>query len=100
MPRSKVVTRQRDPLPDNFDSLEEFWAFWDTHSTADYEDLMEDVESPSDIHASKLYFSVAKDIAAPLRTLARKQGVSVETLVNLWLQEKVAEAAQTQRGLK
>jgi len=35
-------TPQRDPLPENFDSLEEFWAFWDTHSTADYEDLMED----------------------------------------------------------
>lgn len=43
MPRSKAVTLQRDPLPDNFDSLEEFWAFWNTHSTADYEDQMEDV---------------------------------------------------------
>jgi hypothetical protein len=96
MPRSKAVTRQRDPLPDNFDSLEEFWAFWDTHSTADYEDLMEDVESPGGMPAGKLYFSVAKDIATPMRALARKQGVSVETLVNLWLQEKVAEAAQPQ----
>ena len=54
------------------------------------------VESPSGIHASKLYFSVAKDIATPMRALARQQGVSVETLVNLWLQEKVAEAAHTQ----
>jgi hypothetical protein len=35
---------ERDILPDNFESLEEFWQFWDTHSTADYEDLMEDVE--------------------------------------------------------
>lgn len=42
MPRSKAVTRQRDPLPDNFDSLGEFEAFWDAHSTADYEDLMEE----------------------------------------------------------
>lgn len=42
--KTKVQTRQRDPLPDNFRSLEEFLAFWDTHSTADYEDLMEDVD--------------------------------------------------------
>jgi len=33
---------QRDPLPENFRSLEEFWTFWDSHSTADYEDFMED----------------------------------------------------------
>jgi hypothetical protein len=26
-----------------FQPLEEFWAFRDTHSTADYEDLMEDI---------------------------------------------------------
>lgn len=44
MPKSKKQTPQRDPLPENFYSLEEFWAFWDTHSTADYEDLIEDVE--------------------------------------------------------
>ncbi|MBU4373975.1 MAG: BrnA antitoxin family protein [Candidatus Methanoperedenaceae archaeon] len=31
-------------MPEEFGSLEEFWAFWDTHSTADYEDLMEDVD--------------------------------------------------------
>lgn len=52
MPRSTAVICQRDPMPDNFDSLEEFWAFWDTHSTADYEDLMEDVESLDGIRAS------------------------------------------------
>ncbi len=35
---------QRDPLPENFKSLEEFWEFWDTHSSADYEDLTEDAD--------------------------------------------------------
>lgn len=44
MGKNKKQTRRRDPLPENFHSLEEFWAFWDTHSTADYEELMEDVD--------------------------------------------------------
>lgn len=43
MPQNKKPRTRRDPLPKNFDTIEEFWNFWDTHSSADYEDLMEDV---------------------------------------------------------
>jgi hypothetical protein len=28
-------------LPEDFTTLEEFWGFWDTHSSADYEEVME-----------------------------------------------------------
>ena len=95
MPQSKRQTRQHDPLPENFGSLEEFWAFWDTHSTADYEDFLEDVDVSVDLHSSKVYCAVAKDIIAQVRTQARRQGVSTETLINLWLREKATEAAQS-----
>jgi len=44
MAKNKKLTDRREPLPENFRSLEEFWTFWDTHSTADYEELMEDVD--------------------------------------------------------
>ncbi|HOU11806.1 MAG TPA: hypothetical protein PKZ84_01700 [Anaerolineae bacterium] len=40
----KLSVGLRDTLPENFDSLETFWEFWDTHSSANYEDLMEPVE--------------------------------------------------------
>jgi len=30
----------RDALPDNFAPFEELWCFWDTHSSADYDDVM------------------------------------------------------------
>lgn len=83
MAKSKTRTRRRDHLPENFRSLEEFWAFWDTHSTADYEGLMEDVDVHVDIHTSKIYCPVAKEIAAKLRAQARRQGISTETLINL-----------------
>ncbi len=95
MAKSKTQAHRRDPLPENFGSLEEFWAFWETNSTADYEDLMEDVDMNVDIRSSKIYCPVAKDIVAQLRTQARRQGVSTETLINLWLREKVTEAAQS-----
>lgn len=86
--------KEVDPLPENFGSLEEFWAFWNTHSTADYEDLMEDVEMQTDIHSNKIYCAVAKDLIAQLRIHAHRQGISAGTLINLWLREKMMETAQ------
>lgn len=90
-----MQSRQRDPLPENFSSLEEFWTFWDTHSTADYEDLMEDADFRVNIRSSKTYCAVANDIVKQLRAQARRQGVSTETLINLWLRDKVKEVAQS-----
>ncbi len=87
----KIATR--DLLPDDFATIEEFWGFWDTHSSADYEDVMEAVAVENDPVSSKVYFPVAKDLLGMVRTQARRQGVSPETLVNLWLQERLHAAA-------
>lgn len=72
MPQSKKHAPQRDALPENFDSIEAFWEFWDTHSTADYEDLMEGVDIQFNLRSSKTYCAVAKDLIAQLRTVARQ----------------------------
>ena len=90
MLKSKKQSSSQDSLPEDFGSLEEFCEFWDTHSTSDYEDLMEDVDVSIDIHTSKVYCAVAKDLLTQLQIHARQQGVSTETLINLWLREKVA----------
>ncbi|MBX7237250.1 MAG: BrnA antitoxin family protein [Caldilineales bacterium] len=78
-----------DPLPEDFTTLDEFWNFWDAHSSADYEDMMTPVEVQIDLSSSKVYFPVAKDLLSQVRAQARRQGVSPETLVNLWLQERL-----------
>lgn len=90
--RDKELTT-RDTLPENFGTLEELWGFWDTHSSADYEDAMEPVEVEIDLSSSKMYCPVAKDILRKVRAQARQQGVSTETLINLWLQEKLGASA-------
>jgi hypothetical protein len=79
----------RDMLPENFDTVEELWSFWDTHSSADYEDIMESVEVEVDLSTSRVYCPVAKDLVRQVRSRARQQGVSTETLINLWLQERL-----------
>ena len=84
---------QEERLPESFDTLEAFADFWDTHSSADYEDLMEPVEVEFELYSDKVYCAIAKDVLIQVRTEARRQGVSTETLVNLWLQAKLAELA-------
>jgi hypothetical protein len=83
----------QDTIPENFADLEEFWDFWETHSSADYEDVMQDVEVELDLSSSKVYLPVAKDLLDKVRVQARRQGVSSETLVNLWLQERLSKSA-------
>lgn len=46
-PKIKRMNRGHT-LPEDFGTIEEFWGFWDTHSSADYEDVMEAVEVESD----------------------------------------------------
>jgi len=83
----------KDVLPENFATLEELSDFWDTHSSADYEEVMEPVEVEIDLSSSKVYCPVARDLLRQVRRQARQQGVSTETLINLWLQEKLRASA-------
>lgn len=86
----KQPLSERDPLPEEFTSLAEAGAFWDTHSTADYEDGMEDVAFAINLTGKPTYyFAIAKNIVAELQTVAHQQGISTQTLINLWLQEKL-----------
>ncbi len=83
---------RRDPLPESFDTLDEAGEFWDTHSSADYEDVMEDVDLEVDLSTSRVYCPIDKDLARQVRELARREGISTEELIHRWLQERLAAA--------
>lgn len=88
-------SRTRDPLPESFSSLEGLWEFWDTHSTADYEDLMEEADVRISVRSSKVYCALAKDLLTQVRAEARRQGVSAEALIHLWLAERLKQQEKT-----
>lgn len=88
----------RNELPENFRSFEEFWAFWDTHSTANYEDIWEDVDIDIKICTSKVYCAIVKDIVTQIQNQVHQQGLSIQTLINLWLNEKVMGATMDKYG--
>jgi len=37
------------------------------------------------------YYPVERDLSARIQSVAKKQGVSSDTLVNLWLEQKIKE---------
>ncbi len=75
-------------------SYEEMSDYWDTHSLADHWDQTSPAEFELDVASSALYFPVDRLLAEKLRAAASSHGVSTETLLNLWLQEKVADEAR------
>jgi hypothetical protein len=75
------------PIPDTFNSISEAASFWDNHDSADYEDVMREVEFDVDISRHIYLVSIAGNILNALKKKAKSEGVSTETLVNLLLQE-------------
>jgi len=82
MDESKLSSQSRA------DSDEKMGEFWDTHDFTDFDTDTPDAEFevtcavPIDI---ELFNAIEKE--------AHKHGVRVETLINLWLQQKLAEQA-------
>ena len=83
----------RDPMPDAAASIDEIVAFWDAHSTADYADEMEDVSFAFDIQEETFTVALVPSLVGLLAHKAKANGVSTETLVNLWLAERLQLAA-------
>lgn len=81
--------KKRDPLPEQFASAEEAGEFWDNHSGADYEEYMQEVHFEVDLKRSVKEVRIADQVLREVRRIASQQGIATETLVNLWLQEKV-----------
>ena len=83
---------ERDLLPDEFETFEEMAAFWDTHDVADYTDYLTAVPVEVTSQPTHEYSIVLSDTLNKIIREAQKQeGVSMGTLINLWVQEKLQQ---------
>lgn len=72
-------------------TLEEIAEFWDTHSLDDYWDQTREVEF--EVRAKRRRrVTLDPDIYTRVETQAKTRGVLPETLVNLWLAERLHAA--------
>jgi len=72
-------------------TLEEIAEFWDTHSLADYWDQTHEVEF--EVRAKRRRrITLDPDVYEKVAAQARTRGLSPETLINLWVSERLQEA--------
>jgi hypothetical protein len=65
--------------------------FWDTHDFTEYDDLARpDVE-----FQISCAVPIELDLLSSVEKQAQRRGVKIETLVNLWLQQKLAEETES-----
>ena len=70
-------------------TLEEIAEFWDTHSLADYWDQTREVDF--EVRAKRRRrVTLDPEVYAQLEAQAQARGLLPETLVNLWLAERLA----------
>ena len=74
-------------------SYQEIGEFWDTHDLGEFWEQTTSAEFEVDIQSESTYYAIAPVLARKLRELAHRQGISGQTLLNLWVQEKMLEAA-------
>ena len=72
-------------------SYKEIGEFWDTHEISDFLDKTKEVSFDVDIQSEITYYAVDKRLSEQIQAIALKRGVTADTLVNLWMQEKLKE---------
>lgn len=80
MPANKSSTSKTN-------SLEKIGEFWDKHDFTEFDDL----NTPDVEFDVTVAIPIEPDLLSDIEDLAHKRGIKVETLVNLWLKEKVVE---------
>ncbi|MEK7786382.1 MAG: CopG family antitoxin [Chloroflexota bacterium] len=69
---------------------EKIGEFWDTHDFTEFDDP----DAPDVKFEITCAVPIEVELFAAIEKQAHKRGVRVETLVNLWLQQKLAELRQ------
>jgi predicted DNA binding CopG/RHH family protein len=95
MPKKNAPTPSRIP---EFASIEEEAKFWDTHSTADYEDEFKPVRVRFGKRLSSgVTIRLDPDTLEQLRAVAQERGIGPTTLIRMWVLERLKEKEPSAR---
>lgn len=65
--------------------------FWDSEDLSKHWGETEPAEFEVDIKSEISYYAVDSDLSEKIQEIARRHGVSADTLLKIWLQEKIEE---------
>jgi CopG antitoxin of type II toxin-antitoxin system len=84
---------KRDPIPEQFKSISQAAEFWDTHSLADYWDLTRAAQFKVNIKHRRYLVALEPKLLKQVSQTAEAKGISPETLINIWISEKLHDVA-------
>jgi hypothetical protein len=90
MRKEKDMTENKSSIS-KAESYREIGEYWDAHDLSEVWDETEEASFQISLESDVFYYAVETSLSAKLRRMAREKGVSTETLLNLWLQEKINE---------
>jgi hypothetical protein len=72
-------------------SYKKIGEFWDTHDISDFWDKTKEASFEVNIESEVTYYAVDRMLSEKIQAIAQKRGVTPDTLINLWVQEKLQE---------
>ena len=72
--------------------------FWDRQDLSNYWGKTRKVKFDVVLEPEATYYPIERGLSEKIQSEARKQGVSSDTLVNLWLEQKMKEQRSTRGG--
>jgi hypothetical protein len=87
-----MVKRNKEPIPEEFETIEAAGEFWDIHSLGDYWEHTREVHFEVDLKQSVHLVALEKSLFERLAERAHAKGISTETLIKLWLAERLERA--------
>jgi CopG antitoxin of type II toxin-antitoxin system len=76
-------------------SYAEIGEFWDRQDLSNYWGKTRKVKFEVVLEPEATYYPIERSLSEKIQSEARKQGVSSDTLVNLWLEQKMKEQRST-----
>ena len=70
-------------------SYREVGEFWDSHDLAEYWDETREAEFEVEIESEVTYYALSRTLSEQIQSRTRREGVSADCLVNLWVEEKL-----------
>ena len=96
MPKKKSSKPASIP---EFATIKEEAAFWDTHSTADYENEFRPVRARfAKRLSSGVTIRLDPETLQQLRALAHERGIGPTTLIRMWVLERLRQKEKASRG--
>ena len=86
------MSRVKNTIPEHFNNAEEAGEFWDSHSSADYWNEMEEKEIEFDIRKRTFLVPVDSRIYLLARKQAEAEHWTVEQIINTLLTQELIKA--------